>query len=499
MDNLQVAVLDEGRVVTYKWLGAFLSSPSNEAKKMLFTFAKKNAGIVQATYLVGGTQKDGSYAVTLTSAERLEETKKSLERVVTVHVYSVQKQLPKDIRLITAPERQQELDLFTSLQQDPSKMLVRPTLSAIRCADATRRSLEPRRAKQQQQQKEKASGKAKATSAKKQEAKAKAPSKGGEKAAAATEEKAANAKAPDAAKKKTPAKKSSGLGSFFDKQRAAAKAKPTATTSTTKTSVFDKGVKEERQESDEGSALAGKKRAREAETEEPRVKEEKKRQGVDIGAFWAKKAPAEARDISQEVLPSQPRKRIKRKATKAAMEDDSIFEDDDQTPLLQESQEEADEEGEEVKEEAQEDVAMEEVALDESMGSPSILDSSEEEEEEVMMVDTSQEPTPVEKGALDKFLARPPKESGPTEVVKVHSSPGPSPGRVKVTKRKLVDGYYQFVDEWETVEGSGPETVEATEQKAKQERSQKETREKAAKAISKATGQASLTSFFKKK
>ena len=49
------------------------------------------------------------------------------------------------------------------------------------------------------------------------------------------------------------------------------------------------------------------------------------------------------------------------------------------------------------------------------------------------------------------------------------------------------------------MEGSGSEAVEAKERQAREESSQKEKREAVTKAISKATGQASLTSFFKKK
>ncbi|XP_077998590.1 uncharacterized protein LOC144451579 isoform X3 [Glandiceps talaboti] len=98
LDNLQEFILDEDKIVTYKWLSKTLCVHVNQAKQMLYTFAtkqKKTKSPVCVTYLVCGQQstKDGNRVqkVAIVREEELEDAKSRLDKVGSVHVYSVHK------------------------------------------------------------------------------------------------------------------------------------------------------------------------------------------------------------------------------------------------------------------------------------------------------------------------------------------------------------------------------------------------------------------------
>ncbi|XP_062521598.1 DNA polymerase delta subunit 3-like isoform X2 [Corticium candelabrum] len=110
LENLEEYVIDENRVVTYKWLSRTLSVNVNQAKRMLFEFvteqrAKKSDNILNVIYMVSGLKRDSPTAeitqlVTLVSEDQLDKVKQGLQPVTSVHVYSVQKFKPKDLNVL---------------------------------------------------------------------------------------------------------------------------------------------------------------------------------------------------------------------------------------------------------------------------------------------------------------------------------------------------------------------------------------------------------------
>ncbi|XP_002730626.1 DNA polymerase delta subunit 3-like [Saccoglossus kowalevskii] len=101
LENLQEYVVDENKIVTYKWLSKTLSVHVNQAKQMLYMYVQKQKKKdLCVTYLVGGEQKDGDGLVmkklSLVRGNQLEATKCSLDKVTSVHIYSIHKCLLKD-------------------------------------------------------------------------------------------------------------------------------------------------------------------------------------------------------------------------------------------------------------------------------------------------------------------------------------------------------------------------------------------------------------------
>jgi len=99
IENLEEWILEEDKVVTYKLLSRALKCHVNVAKQMLFNFVteqkkKKNSelGIV---YLVSGNVKflgeDPKLKVVLVEERNLEEEVKKFVKVLSRHIYSVQK------------------------------------------------------------------------------------------------------------------------------------------------------------------------------------------------------------------------------------------------------------------------------------------------------------------------------------------------------------------------------------------------------------------------
>lgn len=99
IENLEEWILEEDKVVTYKLLSRALKCHVNVAKQMLFNFVteqkeKRNSelGIV---YLVSGNVKslgeDSKLKVVLVEERNLEEEIKKFEKVLSRHIYSVQK------------------------------------------------------------------------------------------------------------------------------------------------------------------------------------------------------------------------------------------------------------------------------------------------------------------------------------------------------------------------------------------------------------------------
>jgi hypothetical protein len=105
LDNIKEYVLDENRIVTYKWLSRILSVPVTAAKKMLMTFVHKAASEsidITVLYVVTGKTLDHNpnVKVMLLDEASLQESLCVFDEVWTTHIYSVQRALPKDISML---------------------------------------------------------------------------------------------------------------------------------------------------------------------------------------------------------------------------------------------------------------------------------------------------------------------------------------------------------------------------------------------------------------
>eukprot|EP00088_Acartia_fossae_P026719 TRINITY_DN2751_c0_g1_i4.p1 TRINITY_DN2751_c0_g1~~TRINITY_DN2751_c0_g1_i4.p1 ORF type:complete len:460 (+),score=194.14 TRINITY_DN2751_c0_g1_i4:41-1420(+) len=98
MENLEEWILEEDKVVTYKYLSKALKCHVNVAKQMLFNFVQEqrnkdntNLGIV---YLVSGFVKSDEGAdklkVAMINEKDLDKQTKKFQKVLTKHIYSVQ-------------------------------------------------------------------------------------------------------------------------------------------------------------------------------------------------------------------------------------------------------------------------------------------------------------------------------------------------------------------------------------------------------------------------
>lgn len=96
MENLSEWLLEEGRVVTYKFLARSLKLHVNVAKQMLFNFRAENKAEVTTVYLVSGVVKTGEGVpphtkVSLVKEDELEAIEKEMSTVHSKHIYSLQK------------------------------------------------------------------------------------------------------------------------------------------------------------------------------------------------------------------------------------------------------------------------------------------------------------------------------------------------------------------------------------------------------------------------
>ena len=102
MENLEEWILEEEKVVTYKFLSRNLKVHVNVAKQMLFNFIKTRKEKCVVVYLVSGLVEnndhddDGvtlntSQKVVLVKEEDLEKVKSKFKEILSQHVYSVQR------------------------------------------------------------------------------------------------------------------------------------------------------------------------------------------------------------------------------------------------------------------------------------------------------------------------------------------------------------------------------------------------------------------------
>ncbi|XP_023348301.1 DNA polymerase delta subunit 3 isoform X2 [Eurytemora carolleeae] len=98
LENLEEWVLEEDKVITYKFLSRALKCHVNVAKQMLFNFIeeqrKKNSTELGVVYLISASvNNDGNkkLKVLLVEEKNLSEEVKKLDKILSKHVYSVQK------------------------------------------------------------------------------------------------------------------------------------------------------------------------------------------------------------------------------------------------------------------------------------------------------------------------------------------------------------------------------------------------------------------------
>ncbi|PNF25578.1 hypothetical protein B7P43_G03826 [Cryptotermes secundus] len=92
LQNIEEYVMDEDKIVTYKWLSKNLDIHVNTAKQLLYTFATEQKDDVHLTYLVGGVLCDGTGCkIQIVRQEDLEKAKAEFKALTSEHVYSVQK------------------------------------------------------------------------------------------------------------------------------------------------------------------------------------------------------------------------------------------------------------------------------------------------------------------------------------------------------------------------------------------------------------------------
>ncbi|KAM5316746.1 DNA polymerase delta subunit 3 isoform 2-T2 [Glossophaga mutica] len=169
LENIDEFVMDQNKIVTYKWLSYTLGVHVNQAKQMLYDYVerkrKENSGAqLHVTYLVSGSlvqnehlredkgrrKRDRNinvwlllvclppgtwlttqcHKVAVVREDKLEAVKSKLAVTASVHVYSVQKAMLKD----SGPLFNTDYDILKSNLQNCSKF------SAIQCAAAVPRA-----------------------------------------------------------------------------------------------------------------------------------------------------------------------------------------------------------------------------------------------------------------------------------------------------------------------------------------------------------------------
>merc|ERR1712233_200361 len=96
MEDLDGWILEENKVVTYKYLSRALDVHVNTAKQMLWNYKELKQGACKGVvYFVSGLTKESEdkvpeTRVSLVKEEKLKETLASLSKVFSQHVYSIQ-------------------------------------------------------------------------------------------------------------------------------------------------------------------------------------------------------------------------------------------------------------------------------------------------------------------------------------------------------------------------------------------------------------------------
>ncbi|XP_063693165.1 DNA polymerase delta subunit 3-like isoform X3 [Bolinopsis microptera] len=134
LENIEEYVMEQKKVVTYKWLSRTFSLNVNQAKQLLAIFHMKHKNMkhksIQGVYYVSGMRHNSqgvlTHQVCIVNEDMLEETKSQLDPVTSVHLYSVQKGKPKG----TAPM------YSVDFEQLKKKVYETTEFSMVRCKEA---------------------------------------------------------------------------------------------------------------------------------------------------------------------------------------------------------------------------------------------------------------------------------------------------------------------------------------------------------------------------
>ncbi|KAK6625049.1 hypothetical protein RUM43_005340 [Polyplax serrata] len=105
LETLEGFVIDEDKIVTYKYLSKSIGVHVNTAKQLLHKYftQQRNTSIfpICATYLLAGRLQDGSLRVTIVNAADKESEASKFTEITSEHIYSVQKgKSLKDIKVL---------------------------------------------------------------------------------------------------------------------------------------------------------------------------------------------------------------------------------------------------------------------------------------------------------------------------------------------------------------------------------------------------------------
>ncbi|CAM6089957.1 unnamed protein product [Calypogeia fissa] len=135
MVQVEGLVFDSLSVVSYKWLSRNFSLSSNAAKRLLQKFAKNNENSdLQIVYAISGWSKEEpqAYTIQLVPKPKLAEVKAALKDPPSIHVYSVQRSLPKDPAQLWSPDFVQAEQLFNE-SAESTNCLRDNRFSAVTC------------------------------------------------------------------------------------------------------------------------------------------------------------------------------------------------------------------------------------------------------------------------------------------------------------------------------------------------------------------------------
>eukprot|EP00897_Mesotaenium_endlicherianum_P007183 jgi/Mesen1/6493/ME000332S05507 len=119
LDELDVLVKDELKMVSFKWLSRQFGLSVNVAKRLLQKYVDRGTADVTPVYLVAGwtNEEPAARSIVLTTADKLPGVRERLRGGrASAHVYSVQMSVPKDPAALWAPEFAQAEEL---LRQPP--------------------------------------------------------------------------------------------------------------------------------------------------------------------------------------------------------------------------------------------------------------------------------------------------------------------------------------------------------------------------------------------
>ncbi|KAL7642233.1 UNVERIFIED_CONTAM: hypothetical protein RMT77_006794 [Armadillidium vulgare] len=110
LENLDIFINDENKIVTYRWLSLTLSVSSNFAKQMLYHYLQKSKDSdkeckLSVTYLLSGLQfdeelKQDVHKICVVREDDLEKLKSTFKTIYSLHIYSLQKVQIKDLNIL---------------------------------------------------------------------------------------------------------------------------------------------------------------------------------------------------------------------------------------------------------------------------------------------------------------------------------------------------------------------------------------------------------------